>query len=771
MKFEKKWFEILDRGDFTYRKGDYETMENFKKVRAEWIQWCNKVAKHNRKFKEPIVKQWQNQGSLSKDFWTRLKYIPYEKSASCVSLYFNKDELAIEVTYEYTKESQSEISKVEFNKLLVENLKNWVDENSINIDLYYFYYDDGENTNYKSMMLREYFEKEISIDNFDNIEKKRFVVGAAYDRKEAVKLDTEDDDMIAIILQLSRLYEKVQKKNEVYECLVKSEDLNPDEHDGSYELVRETTKVFKNVPYEKLDFSDLDALFFTSVGTFKRKTESKKQLIIKSHLDDVDKLKIINLMDKIDKKAGSFEYGNNHTKGYVGMFGTGFMTFNKNSNDINDGRKFIKLCTDIVNMNEEDEIISRVEETLKYNLKGIGIGTISTFLHCLKPCIFPIINGKEGQGIGVYDKLHIKLTKSSDTKKYIENTRIIEDYRDKYFKFKNYRVIDLIQSNKVENQLEIEDVISEKREAYTTYKVEQCADVETSYEKYSKDDFLKEAFISEDKYYQVVKRLKIKKNIILQGAPGVGKSFIGKKIAYSLLGKKDSDKVEMIQFHQSYSYEDFIMGYRPNESGGFKLKEGVFYKFCKKAQNNSSENYYFIIDEINRGNLSKIFGELMLLIENDKRGQEFALDTTYSNEGMEKIYIPNNLYIIGLMNTADRSIALIDYALRRRFSFIEIEPAFEYGFKRYAEKFADTNLYKVINIIVEINNDIEKDESLGRGFKIGHSYFCSLKEGSDEELLDIVECDILPLIEEYWFENPSKIEEYADEFYEVLKNG
>ena len=150
----------------------------------------------------------------------------------------------------------------------------------------------------------------------------------------------------------------------------------------------------------------------------------------------------------------------------------------------------------------------------------------------------------------------------------------------------------------------------------------------------------------------IVNRLKRKKNIILQGAPGVGKSYLAKKIAYSILGEIDKEKVQMIQFHQSYSYEDFIMGYRPNKSGGFDMVEGVFYKFCKKAINNQNENYYFIIDEINRGNLSKIFGELMLLIECDKRGENFAMSTVYSTENF---YIPQNVFIIGLMNTADRS--------------------------------------------------------------------------------------------------------------------
>ena len=284
---------------------------------------------------------------------------------------------------------------------------------------------------------------------------------------------------------------------------------------------------------------------------------------------------------------------------------------------------------------------------------------------------------------------------------------------------------------------------------------------------YSKQQLLEDAYITEDKYNVIVSRLEKKQNIILQGAPGVGKSYLAKKIAYSILGVVDESKVQMIQFHQSYSYEDFIMGYRPNKIGGFDIIEGVFYKFCKKAIENPSDKFYFIIDEINRGNLSKIFGELMLLIEADKRGDSFAMSTVYSEE---KFYIPNNLYIMGLMNTADRSLALIDYALRRRFSFIDIEPAFGQNFIKYTDQFKHTNLDKVLNIIRVINDDIEADESLGKGFKIGHSYFCNLENGEDAELLEIIDCEIVPLLEEYWIESNAKVKGYFQNLHEALSN-
>lgn len=163
--------------------------------------------------------------------------------------------------------------------------------------------------------------------------------------------------------------------------------------------------------------------------------------------------------------------------------------------------------------------------------------------------------------------------------------------------------------------------------------------------------------MTEEEYDQLTSILQMKKNIILQGAPGVGKTFVAERLAFSLMGKPDLERVMTIQFHQSYSYEDFIMGFRPSTSG-FELRRGAFYTFCKKAESDKNHDYFFIIDEINRGNLSKIFGELFMLIENDKRGK--SLQLLYSDE---QFSIPENLYIIGMMNTADRSLALLDYAL------------------------------------------------------------------------------------------------------------
>ena len=277
---------------------------------------------------------------------------------------------------------------------------------------------------------------------------------------------------------------------------------------------------------------------------------------------------------------------------------------------------------------------------------------------------------------------------------------------------------------------------------------------------YTKDDFLHDVFMDEEEYRKLKNLLLYKKNVILQGAPGVGKTFLAKRFAYSLIGKRDDNYIEMVQFHQSYSYEDFIMGYRPVEDG-FQLKPGTFYNFCKKAEMDPDSKYFFIIDEINRGNLSKIFGELMVLIEADKRNEKVRL--LYRDE---MFGVPDNVYILGMMNTADRSLALMDYALRRRFCFYEIEPAFrKEKFKNHILKYlkvvgvAD----KVVDRLVELNSKIadESTSGLGKGFRIGHSYFCAppVNDQSDEEWYEtIIDYEIAPLLDEYWWDDKGKAE-------------
>lgn len=296
--------------------------------------------------------------------------------------------------------------------------------------------------------------------------------------------------------------------------------------------------------------------------------------------------------------------------------------------------------------------------------------------------------------------------------------------------------------------------------------IDDTIDLTTEYDDYNKVDFLNEVFMEEREYENLVTLLKNKKNIILQGPPGVGKTFMAKRLAYSMIEERDIERVKMVQFHQSYSYEDFIEGFRPSQDGGgFEIKKGAFHDFCREAEKDIDNDYFFIIDEINRGNLSKIFGELLMLIENDKRGHQLQL--LYSDD---KFSVPSNVYIIGMMNTADRSLAILDYALRRRFAFYDLSPAFQSsGFIIYQNSLKNHSFNALIQTMERLNSEIERDESLGDGFLIGHSYFCNLKEINNHQIESIVEYEILPLIREYWFDELSKVREWEEKLRRAIQ--
>ncbi len=287
-----------------------------------------------------------------------------------------------------------------------------------------------------------------------------------------------------------------------------------------------------------------------------------------------------------------------------------------------------------------------------------------------------------------------------------------------------------------------------------------------NYPVYTEENFFQKVFMSKEDYYKLVRLLKIKKNVILQGPPGVGKTFVAKRLAYAMMGVQDIERVMMIQFHQSYSYEDFIMGYRPSAEG-FELKTGAFYDFCKNAEIDSENDYFFIIDEINRGNLSKIFGELFVLIENNKR--ENSLRLLYSDE---EFSIPKNVHIIGMMNTADRSLAMLDYALRRRFAFFEMTPGFDTeGFQNYSASLQNKKFDALIKTIKSLNQAIAEDESLGQSFCLGHSFFCNLtKEELEKDVLgSIVEYELIPLLKEYWFDEWDRVRSWSEQLRDAIR--
>ena len=277
------------------------------------------------------------------------------------------------------------------------------------------------------------------------------------------------------------------------------------------------------------------------------------------------------------------------------------------------------------------------------------------------------------------------------------------------------------------------------------------------YDPYTKQEFLNEVFFEEKDYDELADLILARKNVVLQGPPGVGKTFIARKLAFSLIGAKDEEKLLNVQFHEMYSNDEFIEGYRPDDIGIYKYKRGCFKHICNKARNNPKDKFFVIIDEINRGNIPKIFGEAFSLIEIDKRGKENYVELSCSRE---RFYVPNNLYIIGTMNSFDEKLAMTDFALRRRFCFYTINPVFENErFKQYS-KYSPL-LTEIVEKIKEIN--LKLDENM----KIGHSYFC--KPMPDSEIKMVVKYSLIPLLKEYFKEFPDEYTKISNELLKIVE--
>lgn len=272
-------------------------------------------------------------------------------------------------------------------------------------------------------------------------------------------------------------------------------------------------------------------------------------------------------------------------------------------------------------------------------------------------------------------------------------------------------------------------------------------------------------FLPAGRYPAILRGLRRKKNLILQGPPGVGKTFVARRLA-AVVGD-DPARVGQVQFHPSYAYEDFVQGVRPDDDGRFRRHDGVFYEFARRAADDPGREYVFVIDEINRGNLSKVFGELFSLIEADKRGPRFAVPLTYSRHAGDTFFVPENLYLVGTMNTADRSLALVDYALRRRFAFADLRPAFDHPAFRallLARGATPALIDSIVSKMTRLNAMVRADTAaLGPGFEVGHSFFCPAPGETPDEAwyVAVVEDEIAPLLHEYWFDDPDRAEAAA----------
>ncbi|CCY75416.1 McrB family protein [Brachyspira aalborgi] len=498
-------------------------------------------------------------------------------------------------------------------------------------------------------------------------------------------------------------------KEKLIKILKTKKDIIPEEHDGSYILIPKVVEELSKIDLNSLDldYTDLDAIYFLCIGTWISSFDNKIKRINESNLPNETKNNIIKFIQEEKEKTEKGKY----SKNTLGMFGTPKMTFNmKPIPEKEQIIKFFKLIIDIKNADDNLENIINIMQSSQFKMAGLKKGMLSQFLHCIKPNIFPIVNSR---GRDIYDSLEVKIDKNKkEISDYITDIKNINEFiKQNKFKFKNYRVIDLLDTD------------------INVYVIKQ------------------------------------KKQIILQGAPGTGKTYSSSEIAVKLIDENaPSDRAELMKrykelvnkgqiffttFHQSMDYEEFVEGIKPKTINGnitYELENGIFKKACKSAENNK---VVLIIDEINRGNISKIFGELITLLEVDKRKDrenEIEVILPYSKE---KFSVPDNLYIIGTMNTADRSIGYIDYALRRRFAFISIK----------ADKSAIENYYdnknsdckdKAINLFDEIKNLIDKNinkEFEADDIMIGHSYFMAQ---NFEELQNKLEYEIKPLLLEYF---------------------
>lgn len=293
---------------------------------------------------------------------------------------------------------------------------------------------------------------------------------------------------------------------------------------------------------------------------------------------------------------------------------------------------------------------------------------------------------------------------------------------------------------------------------------------------YSVDDIVKEgSFLDRSEIDRLLQRLRSKKNLILQGPPGTGKTWLAKRLAFALMGQRDESKVRAVQFHPNLSYEDFVRGWRPTGDGRLSLVEGIFMEAIRASSKDSTVPFVMVIEEINRGSPAQIFGELLTLLEAGKRTPNEALELCYPDpDGKRRpVHVPGNLYVIGTMNIADRSLALVDLALRRRFAFVDLEPRLGATWREFVvrERAVDPAMATEIDRrISDLNRSIAAHPRLGKQFRLGHSYVTPtdrLEPGATRQWFqDVVQTEIGPLLEEYWFDAPDEARKVCERLLE-----
>jgi 5-methylcytosine-specific restriction enzyme B len=284
------------------------------------------------------------------------------------------------------------------------------------------------------------------------------------------------------------------------------------------------------------------------------------------------------------------------------------------------------------------------------------------------------------------------------------------------------------------------------------------------------------SFVSKEEIRTILELWIRKKNLILQGPPGTGKTWLARRLGKILTGKyAQGDQLRTVQFHPNYSYEDFVRGWRPGRDGRLDIVDGIFMQIVCDALNNPDKLFVLVIEEVNRGSPAHIFGELLTLLEAGNRTPDAAMQLCYPDvDGIHRtVYVPENLFVIGTMNIADRSLAIVDFAFRRRFSFVGLEPRIGEEWRNWVIRNRNMNATDALQIaqkIGQLNKTICEDGRLGKSFCIGHSYVTpshSLEDQSTREWFgQVVASEIKPLLEEYWFDDPAMAEREANRLLE-----
>lgn len=525
-------------------------------------------------------------------------------------------------------------------------------------------------------------------------------------------------------------------------------DILPNEFDGTYRSVREAVECYAKLRKTTLlDYNDLDLLYYLSLGIWKPDKMQRKLRVQKSHLLHNDKLLLDRSLDRIWCKGSKMLFthviGKNEMEFLTTPFSFKDSAIAKNTELI---QSFIKMCVNLADNENDSELMDTAQKTLNSSVKdsGLPVFAVSRILHCLKPFTFPIM-GEDATDSIVFSSVGIKLEPFDDISQYINNCRKILEFRNSNFKFRNMRVFDIMSWDMLRDINEPEKPKAEIPVPVSEHQIRTSG---------------------------------CPLNQILYGPPGTGKTYNvvkyaveiieGQKIAEgetyaSIRARYDkyaaSGHIKFTTFHQSFSYEEFVEGIRPvvvdrygNETSTahsdttvvYRAYNGVFKSLCEKASKSPSMKFVAVIDEINRGNISRIFGELITLIEPSKRGTTVVLP--YSQA---EFSVPSNLYILGTMNTADRSIAMLDTALRRRFDFIEMMPE--------PHLLGNCDGVDLRELLTALNERIEY--YYDREHAVGHAYFMNsygpIK--TINELREVFSAKIIPLLQEYFFDDYEKI--------------